>query len=96
MVKDYSPEDVEKILLTSPDDYEVLSMLSYVQSHHLSDYISLLRQITVSNRHPYVRTYALLLLLALKDQTPISFPKNGQVYRVVPAELEPPVYRRNL
>jgi hypothetical protein len=90
MVKDYSPEDVEKILLTSPDDYEVLSMLSYVQSHHLSDYISLLRQITVSNRHPYVRTYALLLLLALKDQTPISFPKNGQVYRVVPSELEPP------
>jgi hypothetical protein len=90
MVKDYSPEEVEKILLNSPDDYEVLSMLSFVQSHHLADYIALLRQIVVSNRHPYVRTYALLLLLALKDPNPISFPKNGQVYRIVPAELEPP------
>lgn len=89
-VKDYTPEEVEKVLLSSPDDYEVLSMLSFVQNHSLSDYTAILRQIAVSNRHPYVRTYALLLLIALKDKTPFSFPKAGSVYRVVPSDLVPP------
>jgi len=88
--KNYDAEEVERILLTSHDDYEVLSMLNYVQIHDLGSYSKILRKIIASNRHPYVRTYALLLLIAVKDPEKVEFQKNGRFFQVVPAELDPP------
>lgn len=89
-VKNYEPEAIEKVLLTSKDDYEVLSMLSYVQIHDTASYSQILRKVIASDRHPYVRTYALLLLISLKDANKVEIRKNGKVYKIVPSELEPP------
>jgi hypothetical protein len=85
-----SPEEIRRLLKESQDDYEVLSLLNYIQGPSVSYYYDLLKDILVSNRHPSVKTYALLLLVSRGYDQEVTFNKNGQVYKVVPKNLKPP------
>jgi hypothetical protein len=90
LAKNYSEEDIEKIFKTSTDDYEVLSLLNYLQGSSISQYISYVKDILVGNRHPQVKTYALLLLISQRYPFEVTFSKNGNVYHLVPERLTPP------
>ncbi|MBO4540544.1 MAG: hypothetical protein J5736_01015, partial [Bacilli bacterium] len=41
-------------------------------------------------RHPLLKTYALLILLNIKSRNEVVLRKNNKTFRVVPAELKPP------
>jgi len=85
-----TPDEIRRLLKESQDDYEVLSLLNYIQGPTASFYVDLLKDILVSDRHPSVKTYALLLLIAQKHGEEVVFHKNGHVYRLVPKDLKPP------
>jgi hypothetical protein len=85
-----TPEEIRRLLKESKDDYEVLSLLNYIQGPSVSYYFDLLKDILVSDRHPSVKTYALLLLVSRGYDQEVTFNKNGQVYKVVPKNLKPP------
>ena len=86
----YSPEKIEDIFRNSKDDYEVLNLLNYIQGASVRDYLDLIKGLLVSERHPSVKTYALLLLIDQGYGEPVTFNKNGKVYHLVPKELIPP------
>jgi hypothetical protein len=90
LAKNYTPEDIERIFKSSTDDYEVLSLLNYLEGAHISDYILYLKDILVSNRHPQVKTYALLLLISQNYPMEVTFSKNGSTYHLIPKKLTPP------
>ncbi len=90
LAKKYSPEDIIRILRTSKDDYEVLSLLNYLQGSSIKQYSAYLKEILVSERHPSVKTYALLLLVSTGYEEEVTFHKNGKVYHLVPKQLDPP------
>lgn len=86
----YSAEDIERILKTSKDDYEVLTLLNYLEGNRFCDYIPLLKELLVSSRHPSVKTYALLLFISQHYDKEVAFTKNGMTYHVIPKKLKPP------
>ena len=85
-----TPEEIKRLLKESKDDYEVLSLLNYIQGPSVAFYDDLLKEILVSERHPSVKTYALLLLVSQKYSSEVTFSKNGQVYHLTPKDLKPP------
>lgn len=85
-----SPEEIRRLLKESKDDYEVLSLLNYIQGPATPVYYDILKDILVSERHPSVKTYALLLFVAHKYDQEVVFNKNGNVYRLIPKDLKPP------
>lgn len=90
LAKERSPEEIRKLLKESTDDYEVLSLLSYAEGPSGAFYEDILKELLVSERHPSVKTYALLILVARKCADEVAFTKNGSVYHLVPKELQPP------
>jgi hypothetical protein len=90
LAKRYAPGDIIRILRTSRDDYEVLSLLNYLQGSSINQYAAYLKEILVSERHPSVKTYALLLLVSTGYGEEVTFHKNGKVYHLVPKKLAPP------
>jgi hypothetical protein len=86
----YSPEKIEEIFRHSKDDYEVLNLLNYIQGASVRDYLDLIKELLTSERHPSVKTYALLLLVDQGYDSPVTFNKNGKVYHLVPKTLVPP------
>lgn len=90
LAKKYTPEDIIRILRTSKDDYEVLSLLNYLQGSSIRQYAAYLKEILVSERHPSVKTYALLLLVSAGYDQEVTFHKNGKVYHLIPKKLDPP------
>jgi hypothetical protein len=90
LAQTYTDADIERILKTSDDDYEVLALLNYLQHVSLSQYISYIQEVLVSSRHPHVKTYALLLLVASQYGQEVTFNKNGRVYHLIPKDLVPP------
>lgn len=90
--KDVSNEELITIFLTNTDDYEVLLAMEKIKSADKTPFISSLVKVCLSeNRlHPYVRTYALLILVDAKYNKELSFPKNGKTYHIVPCNLFTP------
>jgi hypothetical protein len=88
----YTVEDIERILKTSKDDYEVLTLLNYLEGNRFRDYVPLLKELLVSSRHPSVKTYALLLFVSQGYHEEVTFLKNDKIYRVVPKKLKPPYF----
>jgi hypothetical protein len=86
----YTPEKIEEVFHHSKDDYEVLNLLNYLQGVSVREYLSYIKELLVSNRHPSVKTYALLLLVEAGYPESVTFNKNGKVYHVIPKDLEPP------
>jgi hypothetical protein len=90
LAKNYAPEEIDRILVSSKDDYEVLTLLNYLQNVPLRDYYEDIKTVLVSERNPMVKTYALLLLVGDGYPSEVTFHKNGKVYHLVPRSLEPP------
>lgn len=90
LAHDYSPEEIKKVLANSKDDYEVLSLLNRLSEAPMNEYVSYVEQILVSQRHPSVKTFALLLLVSIHYPKSVTFNKNGKVYHLVPKDLVPP------
>jgi uncharacterized protein YeeX (DUF496 family) len=90
LAKNYSPEEIKKILSTSKDDYEVLSLLNRLSNVPMDDYISYVEEILVSQRNASVKTFALLLLVSIHYSKSVTFSKDAKVYHLVPKDLEAP------
>lgn len=90
LAKNYSPEEIKKILSSSKDDYEVLSLLNRLSSAPMDDYISYVEEILVSQRNASVKTFALLLLVSIHYSKSVTFSKGDMVYHLIPKDLEPP------
>ncbi|MCQ2742279.1 MAG: hypothetical protein MJ239_03160 [Bacilli bacterium] len=89
-VRTYEPEDVIKALIESKDDYEVLAMLNYIKVKDCAIYKPYIGKVVESNRHPYVKTFALLLLIALGSSEKVKLEKNGKTFELVPSDTIPP------
>lgn len=90
LAKNYSPDEIKKILSTSQDDYEVLSLLNRLSSSPMNDYISYVEEILVSQRNASVKTFALLLLVSIHYDKSVTFSKGEMVYHLLPKDLQPP------
>ena len=84
-----SSDEIRDILLQEKDDFTLLQILNQIQKD-ASFYQKELRMVVEGERHPMVKTFALLILLSLKDQNEVSLKKNHKTYHVVPAKLKPP------
>jgi hypothetical protein len=90
LAQNYTPEKIEQVFRHSDDDYEVLNLLNYLQGANVREYLSYIKELLVSSRHPSVKTYALLLLVEIAYPESVTFNKNGKVYHLVPKDLMPP------
>jgi hypothetical protein len=90
LAKNYAPEEIDRILVSSKDDYEVLTLLNYLQNVPLRDYYGDIKTVLVSERNPMVKTYALLLLVGDGYSQEVTFNKEGKVYHLIPKDLLPP------
>lgn len=88
---DLSREKIESVLTSSKDDYEILMILDYLKNQKLTPYIDLLLKLmSGGEHHPYVATFALLLLVDSKYDKKVTIKKMDQSFAVVPSELIPP------
>ena len=87
--KEKTPSEVKKILKEEEDDFTVLQVLGEIQNDP-SYYEEDLREVVESNRHPMVKTFALLILVSLKSTKMVVLKKNKKTYSVIPSELVPP------
>jgi tetratricopeptide (TPR) repeat protein len=86
----YDEGRLARILKGEGDDYEALMALSSLSKDGASENVDFIKGILQSNRHPSVKTYALLLLVAIPLDEEVAFEKMGRRFVVNPKKLEPP------
>lgn len=86
-----NPDTIKDKLLTSKDDYEILSLINYIRKVNGREYypyiVALLKK---EDLNPNTITYALLYLVGEKYHQVVTLSKNGKKYSVMPSDLEPP------
>lgn len=88
---DLSQSKIESVLSSSKDDYEILMILDYLKNQKLTPYLSLLIKLMSGGKHhPYVATFALLLLVDNKYDKKVTIKKLDQSFEVIPSKLIPP------
>lgn len=87
---DFGLEDVGQVLSSSPSDREVMDALSRLQGDSASAHAEELAGVLGGKRHPYVRAYALLLLVSIRYPKEVVFRKGRKKLRLIPKDLEPP------
>ncbi|MBP5216455.1 MAG: hypothetical protein J6038_01315 [Bacilli bacterium] len=87
--KERAPSEVKKILKEEEDDFTVLQVLGEIRNDP-SYYEEDLRAVVGSDRHPLVKTFALLILVSLKSTKSVVLKKNKKTYSLIPSELVPP------
>lgn len=90
--KSITSDEIINIFLTSKDNYDVLLALDKIKTMDKKMFIPSLINVCQSNErlHPYVRTYALLVLVDLKYDQCFAFKKNTRTYQVTPKDLYTP------
>lgn len=86
----YSEEDIHRILSTSKDDYQILSLLDGLKDAPIAPFNDDIVALLTSDRHPSVRSFALLLLLGEGYSKPVTFRKANATVQLVPNLLLPP------
>jgi len=77
--------------LTSDDDYKVLMALDYITSRDAEKYFDFVVQLVESvNRHTYIKTYALMLLVAKQYNKQVIMKKGKDTFKVIPSKLDVP------
>ena len=92
--KNYSDEEVEKILLEGKDQYEIISLLTSFNDAKAIYYSSKIITMIKTTKSNIVKTYGLLLLIKAKYPKEIIFDKNGQTYHITPSEEFLPYERK--
>ncbi len=84
-------EKIIETLSSSKDDYEILMVLDYLKNQKIEEYIPhLIKLIASSIHHPYVTTFALLLLIDNNFDKEVNITKLTKTYHVIPNKLVPP------
>ncbi len=84
--KNYSDEDVGKILLEGKDQYEIISLLASFNDAKAIYYSSKIVTMIKTTKSNIVKTYGLMLLIKAKYPNEIVFDKNGQTYHLMPSK----------
>lgn len=92
--KNYSDEEVEKILLEGKDQYEIISLLTSFNDAKAIYYSSKIITMIKTTKSNIVKTYGLMLLIKAKYPKEIIFDKNGQTYHITPSEELLPYERK--
>ncbi len=84
--KNYSDEDVGRILLEGKDQYEIISLLTSFNDAKAIYYSSKIVTMIKTTKSNIVKTYGLMLLIKAKYPNEIVFDKNGQTYHLMPSK----------
>ncbi len=84
-----APSQIRLLLREEKDDFTLLQMLGKIQSDPLP-YRKEVEAVVEGDAHPMVKSFALMLLLSIKSEDPVTITKGGRSFRVVPSTLHAP------